>query len=199
MSDQEPNEEGVRVTDRRRIDPDTFEVRPGEARPADIPSDGLEGALAAEEAAGAALEGEVSEVEAKVSELTSDLQRVHAEYANYRKRVDRDRELVRDMAVAGVLAELLPTLDDIERAREHGELEGAFKSVGESLEATTTKIGLERFGAAGEEFDPMVHEALTSEAADGIETPTVMSVYQPGYRFAGRVLRPARVAVAGTD
>jgi hypothetical protein len=88
---------------------------------------------------------------------------------------------------------------DIERAREHGELDGAFKSVGEALEATTTKIGLERFGTAGEDFDPMVHEALTSEAVDGIETPTVMSVYQPGYRFAGRVLRPARVAVAGTD
>ena len=193
MSDQEPNEEGVRVTDRRRIDPDTFELRADEARPADIPSDGLNSAVEAE------LEGEITEVEAKVSELTSDLQRVHAEYANYRKRVDRDRELVRDVAVAGVLTELLPMLDDIERAREHGELEGAFKSVGDSLEATTTKIGLERFGAAGEEFDPMVHEALTSEAVDGIETPTVMSVYQPGYRFAGRVLRPARVAVAGTD
>ena len=193
MSDQEPIEEGVRVTDRRRIDPDTFEVRVDEARPADIPSDGLNSAVEAE------LEGEITEVEAKVSELTSDLQRVHAEYANYRKRVDRDRELVRDMAVAGVLAELLPMLDDIERAREHGELDGAFKSVGEALEATTTKIGLERFGTAGEEFDPMVHEALTSEAVEGIETPTVMSVYQPGYRFAGRVLRPARVAVAGTD
>jgi molecular chaperone GrpE len=193
VSDQEPNEEGVRVTDRRRIDPDTFELRADEARPADIPSDGLNSAVEAE------LEGEITEVEAKVNELTSDLQRVHAEYANYRKRVDRDRELVRDMAVAGVLAELLPMLDDIERAREHGELEGAFKSVGETLEASTTKIGLERFGAAGEEFDPMVHEALTSEAVDGIETPTVMSVYQPGYRFAGRVLRPARVAVAGTD
>jgi molecular chaperone GrpE len=193
VSDQEPNEEGVRVTDRRRIDPDTFEVRAGEARPTDIPSDGLNSAVEAE------LEGEITEVVAKVSELTSDLQRVHAEYANYRKRVDRDRELVRDMAVAGVMAELLPMLDDIERAREHGELEGAFKSVGEALEATTAKIGLERFGVAGEEFDPMVHEALTSEATDGIETPTVMSVYQPGYRFAGRVLRPARVAVAGTD
>ncbi len=193
MSDQEPIEEGVRVTDRRRIDPDTFEVRVDEARPADIPSDGLNSAVEAE------LEGEITEVEAKVSELTSDLQRVHAEYANYRKRVDRDRELVRDMAVAGVIAELLPMLDDIERAREHGELDGAFKSVGEALEATTTKIGLERFGTAGEEFDPMVHEALTSEAVEGIETPTVMSVYQPGYRFAGRVLRPARVAVAGTD
>jgi molecular chaperone GrpE len=189
VSDQEPNEEGVRVTDRRRIDPDTFEVRAGEARPTDSPSDGLE----------AEIEGEITGVEAKVSELTSDLQRVHAEYANYRKRVDRDRELVRDMAVAGVIAELLPTLDDIERAREHGELEGAFKSVGEALEATTTKLGLERFGTAGEEFDPTVHEALTSEAVEGIETPTVMSVYQPGYRFAGRVLRPARVAVAGTD
>lgn len=199
MSDQEPIDEGVRVTDRRRIDPDTYEVRPGEARPADIPSDGLDEALAAEVAAAAVIEGDVGGVEAKVIELTTDLQRVHAEYANYRKRVDRDRELVRDMAVSGVLAEMLPVLDDIERAREHGELEGAFRSVGESLEGTAAKLGLEKFGVAGEEFDPMVHEALTSEAVEGIETPTVMSIYQPGYRFAGRVLRPARVAVAGTE
>ena len=87
----------------------------------------------------------------------------------------------------------------IERAREHGELEGTFRTIGESLEGTVTKLGLEKFGAADEEFDPMVHEALTTESRDDIAEPTVISVYQPGYRFAGRVLRPARVAVAGTD
>ena len=90
-------------------------------------------------------------------------------------------------------------LDDINRAREHGELEGAFKTIGESLEATCSKLGLETFGQANEPFDPAVHEALTSESNDAVAEPTVVSVYQVGYRYAGRVLRPARVAVAGTD
>jgi molecular chaperone GrpE len=153
-----------------------------------------------EEAVEAALvEAEVGEAEQKLAELTADLQRVHAEYANYRKRVERDRELIRTTAVGGVLGELLSVLDDIERARQHGELEGAFKSVGESLEATVNRIGLERFGAAGEAFDPNVHEALTHEASDEVSEPTVVSVYQPGYRYADRILRPARVAVAGED
>jgi molecular chaperone GrpE len=141
----------------------------------------------------------VTEVETKLAELTSDLQRVHAEYANYRKRVERDRELIRATAVGGVLAELLSVLDDIDRARQHDELEGAFKSVGESLEATVTRIGLEKYGSAGEPFDPNIHEALTHEASDEVSEPTVVAVYQPGYRYADRVLRPARVAVAGTD
>jgi molecular chaperone GrpE len=134
-----------------------------------------------------------------IAEVTNDLQRVHAEYANYRRRVDRDRDLIRENAVGGVLTQLLSLLDDVDRARQHGELEGAFKTVGESLEATVTKLGLERFGEADEAFDPMVHEALTTESREEITEPTVISVYQSGYRFAGRVLRPARVAVAGTD
>ena len=183
--------EGVRVSDKRRIDPETFEVRENAVRQADE-------ALAAEDAAASALEGDVAGVEAKVAELTADLQRVHAEYANYRKRVERDRVVMQEMAVAGAINELLPVLDDIERAREHGELEGAFRTVGEALESALTKLGLERFGTSGEEFDPTVHEALTSEENDAVSVPTVTTVYQPGYRFAGRVLRPARVAVAGT-
>ena len=187
--------EGVRVSDKRRIDPETYEVRENIA--ARNSSSGVDDALAAEQAAASAIEGDVAGVEAKVAELTADLQRVHAEYANYRKRVDRDRELVKDVAIGNVIAELLPIVDDIERAREHGELEGAFRSVGEALENTLQRLGLEKFGAAGEEFDPMVHEALTSEESDAVSVPTVTTVYQPGYRFAGRVLRPARVAVAG--
>ena len=187
--EEEQAGEGVRVSDKRRIDPETFEVRESAAR---------DEALAAEDAAASALEGDVAGVEAKVAELTADLQRVHAEYANYRKRVERDRVAMQEMAVAGAINELLPVLDDIERAREHGELEGAFRTVGEAFEAALTKLGLERFGASGEEFDPTVHEALTSEENDAVSVPTVTTVYQPGYRFAGRVLRPARVAVAGT-
>jgi molecular chaperone GrpE len=187
--EEEPTGEGVRVSDKRRIDPETFEVRESAVR---------DEALAAEDAAASALEGDVAGVEAKVAELTADLQRVHAEYANYRKRVERDRVVMQEMAVAGAINELLPVLDDIERAREHGELEGAFRTVGEAFEAALTKLGLEKFGASGEEFDPTVHEALTSEENDAVSVPTVTTVYQPGYRFAGRVLRPARVAVAGT-
>jgi molecular chaperone GrpE len=192
VTEQRPDEaaerqDGVRVTDKRRIDPDTFEVRQA-TEP---------GAPETDEAA--IVEEDIDEVQSKVAELTSDLQRVHAEYANYRKRVDRDRELIRVLAVGAVLTDLLPVLDDVNRAREHGELEGAFRSVGEALEASLAKIGLERFGGSGEPFDPAVHEALTSEAREDIAEPTVISVYQPGYRYAGRVLRPARVAVAGTD
>lgn len=189
----EPEFEGPRVTDKRRVDPESGEVRQP-VQPAGAPDALLEEAVEA-----ALVDVEVTEVESKLAELTSDLQRVHAEYANYRKRVERDRELIRQTAVGGVLGELLSVLDDVERARQHGELEGAFKSVGESLEATVARLGLESFGAAGEPFDPNVHEALTHEASDEVSEPTVISVYQPGYRYADRVLRPARVGVAGTD
>lgn len=184
----ERESEGVRVTDRRRIDPETFEVR---QQAAGAPDD-----LASE---AAVVEGDVLAVEAKVAELTEDLQRVHAEYANYRKRVDRERETLRESAVASALIEILPVLDDVDRAREHDELHGAFKTVGENLEQAVTKLGLVRFGVEGEAFDPNIHEALTSEANDEVSEPTVIRVYQPGYRIGDRVMRPARVAVAGTD
>ncbi len=186
MSSEEHPEEGVRVNDRRRIDPETYEVREQATAPA------ASGAQADE----ALIEADLTAADAKVSELTDDLRRVHAEYANYRKRVERDREIARDVTVGGVLTELLPILDDVERAREHGELEGAFKTVGEALEATCAKLGLEMYGAADEPFDPAIHEALTSETREGLDGPIVTSVYQRGYRHAGRVLRPARVAVA---
>ncbi len=192
-SEEENAGEGVRVSDKRRIDPETYEVREGVA-----PSSVNDDALAAEEAAASAIEGDVVGIEAKVAELTADLQRVHAEYANYRKRIERDREVMQQMAVASALVELLPLLDDIERAREHNELGGAFRTVGEGLESVLAKLGLEKFGASGEEFDPTVHEALTSEDSDDVSTPTVTTVYQPGYRLGDRILRPARVAVAGT-
>ncbi len=183
--------QGPRVTDRRRVDPDSGEVRQP-SQPAGTPDPLLEEAVEA-----ALVEAEVSEAEHKLAELTADLQRVHAEYANYRKRVERDRELIKTNAIGGVLGELLSALDDIDRARQHGELEGAFKSVGESLESTVTRLGLERFGNAGEAFDPNIHEALTHEASDEVSEPTVVAVYQPGYRYSDRILRPARVAVAG--
>ena len=187
-TENEQSDEGVRVHDKRRIDPDTYEVR---QQPAGEPQSQMDDAAAV-------IEGEVGEIEAKIAELTTDLQRVHAEYANYRKRVDRDREQNRQMAIGSVLMELLPILDDIERAREHGELTGAFKTMGESLESTLTKLGLEKFGVANEPFDPNLHEALASEEVEGVTEPTVIAVFQPGYRQGERILRAARVSVAGT-
>ena len=191
-AEQEQPVEGVRVNDRRRIDPHTYAVRE-QASPAPASAGVADAAMADSEAV---LEADLTAVDAKVVELTDDLRRVHAEYANYRKRVDRDREAARDVTVGGVLADLLPVLDDIDRAREHGELEGAFKAVGETLEAICARLGLEVYGLADEPFDPAIHEALTSETRDGLDGPIVASVYQRGYRHAGRVLRPARVAVA---
>ena len=132
----------------------------------------------------------------KLAERTADLQRVQAEYANYRKRVDRDRAAVREQALASVVAELLPVLDDIGRAREHGELTGGFKAVAEALEAAAGKLGLTTFGKAGEAFDPNVHEALMHSYSADVTEPTCVQVLQPGYKVGERILRPARVAVA---
>jgi len=136
------------------------------------------------------------ELAARLAERTADLQRVSAEYANYRKRVDRDRLVVREPALANVLVALLPVLDDIGRAREHGELSGGFKSVAESLESTVTKLGLVSFGTEGEPFDPNVHEALTHSYSTAVTEPTCVHILQPGYKVGERIVRPARVAVA---
>lgn len=133
---------------------------------------------------------------AQLAERTADLQRVHAEYANYRKRVERDRLAIREQALANVLSSLLPVLDDIGRARDHGDLNGAFKSVGESLESISAKLGLESFGEPGEPFDPLVHEALMHSYSPDVTEPTAVQILQPGYKVGERIIRPARVAVA---
>jgi molecular chaperone GrpE len=150
-------------------------------------------------AEGAATSGRERELESTLAERTADLQRVTAEYANYRKRVDRDRLAVREQALANVLSALLPALDDIGRAREHGELVGGFKSVADSLESAVTKLGLSGFGAEGEPFDPTVHEALTHSYSVDVTEPTCVQILQPGYKVGERILRPARVAVAEPD
>jgi molecular chaperone GrpE len=134
------------------------------------------------------------------AERLADLQRLQAEYANYRKRVDRDRAMIRDLAVAAVIESLLPVLDDIHLARQHGDLEaGPLASIADKLEATLAKYGVERFGEPGAAFDPAVHDALMhvdEELAEGTEVTTVVGVLQPGYRIGDRVVRPARVSVA---
>jgi molecular chaperone GrpE len=147
-------------------------------------------------AAGAASSAEAEQVRKQLSERTADLQRLQAEYANYRKRVDRDRTTVREVATAGVLNELLPILDAIGQAREHGELSGGFKSVADSLQAAVTKLGLVSYGERGDEFDPKIHEALTSTSSPDVAQETCVEILQPGYRVGERILRPARVAVA---
>jgi molecular chaperone GrpE len=133
---------------------------------------------------------------ATLAERTADLQRLQAEYANYRKRVERDRLAVREQALANVLTELLPVLDDIVRAREHGELTGGFKSVAESLESAVVKLGLGIYGEDGDPFDPRLHEALMHSYSPDVSEPTCVRILQPGYKVGDRILRPARVAVA---
>ena len=134
-------------------------------------------------------------LEQQLAERTSDLQRLQAEYANYRRRVERDRAANREQAVAAVLTNFLPVLDDIGRAREHDELEGGFRSVGEALEQTVEKLGLTRFGDPGDAFDPTLHEALTHAHSAEVTRPTCVQIFAPGYRIGDRVVRPARVGV----
>ncbi len=131
----------------------------------------------------------------ELAERTLDLQRLQAEFLNYKRRVDRDRELVKQNAVFAVLSGLLPVLDDIDRAREHGELEGGFKAVADSLERTVTALGLTKFGAKGDEFDPNVHEALMHGHSPDVTTTTVDVVAHAGYRIGDRVVRAAKVTV----
>lgn len=186
MPTSDEHDEPFVVHDKRKIDPETGQPR------------------TAEEAApeGAAAEASVSDDEVligiEIAGLTADLQRLQAEYANYRKRVERDRAVSREQAIADVLGTLLPVLDDLQRAREHDEFVGAFKAVGESVEAVVARFGLESYGVVGEAFDPEVHEALmhtTAEDAGADAVTVVTMVMQVGYRYAGRVLRPARVGV----
>jgi molecular chaperone GrpE len=141
-------------------------------------------------------EDEATRLARELGERTADLQRLQAEYLNYKRRVDRDRTAAREQATAATLASLLPVLDDLDRARQHGELTGGFKSVAESLERTIEGLGLERFGTAGEEFDPRVHEALLSDYSAEVSVTTAATILQPGYRIGDRIVRPARVAVA---
>ena len=139
---------------------------------------------------------QASDAEARLKERTADLQRLQAEYANYRKRVDRDRAAVREQAVATVLTGLLPVLDAIDQAREHGELSGGFKSVADSLASAVAKLGLVAYGDKGDEFDPKFHEALSHTYSPDVTEDTCVEIFQPGYKVGEKILRPARVAVA---
>lgn len=182
-------QEQVTVTDKRRIDPETGEVRhpsPGAAAPGEGPSAGAPAGF--------------GEAETRVAELTADLQRVQADFANYRKRALRDQQAAADRAKAGVVNELLGVLDDLERARKHGDLDsGPLKSVADKLMSALTGLGLTAFGAEGEDFDPVLHEAVQHEG-DGAEgaKPVIGTVMRQGYRLGDQVLRHALVAVVDT-
>lgn len=171
--------EPIVVHDKRRLDPETGEVR----HPAEAPA-----GVDMPEAQGISRE----------DELLADLQRVTAEYANYRRRVDRDRATDKEHATLALLEQLLPLLDAVDLARQHGDLEGPFKAVGEGLEQVAERQGLQRVGAKGDPFDPTVHHALVHAPEDpDVDFPVVAEVLQPGWRLgSGRVLRPAGVVVA---
>ena len=130
-----------------------------------------------------------------VTTLTADLQRLQAEYANYRKRVERDRAVAHESAIGAVLTELLALLDDVDRAEQHGELTGGFKAVADQLNSITSRIGLEKYGTEGEPFDPQIHEALMHDESADVAVATASKILQPGYKYKERILRPARVAV----
>ncbi|MGH3437469.1 MAG: nucleotide exchange factor GrpE [Sciscionella sp.] len=187
----EAEEPRVVVRDRRKIDPITGELRkPTEPGPEiQAPQDGAP-PVEVEQAA----EPE-HELQSQLDERTADLQRLQAEYANYRRRVERDRELNAANAKAGLAADLLLVLDDVDRAAAHGDLTGAFKAVADKLVASLQKSGLEPFGHEGEPFDPSVHEAVQHNTSSEVEGPTVTAVLRRGYRFGDKVVRAALVAV----
>ncbi|SDI78526.1 molecular chaperone GrpE [Frankineae bacterium MT45] len=178
----EQEQEPVVIRDKRRIDPN------GEA-----PRSVEDPLLAAEEALVA---DEVSEVESQLAERTADLQRLQAEFANYRKRVDRDRVIIGEQAAGKVVAALLPVLDDIDRARQHGDLDGAFKTVADQLDAALANFGLASFGEVGDPFSPELHEAVMHSESEDVQVPTCTTVMRRGYRQGERLLRPAMVGVS---
>ncbi|MDZ7576759.1 MAG: nucleotide exchange factor GrpE [Candidatus Nanopelagicales bacterium] len=191
MTQPDEEGEGIRIRDSRRIDPLTYEVRESARQAADLAAEAAQSQVPAEP------EGDESAV--KIAELTDHLQRLSADYANYRKRVDRDRALQAEVAIASVMVDLLPVLDDVDRARDHGELDGGFKAVADAIGGLVERNGVSGFGDEGESFDPTVHEAMTSETREDVESPTVVKVYQRGYKMGERVLRPARVGVADKE
>jgi molecular chaperone GrpE len=213
---REREPERVVVRDRRRIDPLTGQVRTPEGSPSGSgaapagagPRDGgpanpsdteVEIPVEAHDVTPDPADTKLAELAAQLDERTADLQRVSAEYANYRRRIDRDREAVVVSAKAQVAADLLTVLDDIARAEAHGDLNGAFKSVADKVVSSLTRAGLTSFGVEGDPFDPSVHEAVQHTTSADVTGPTVTLVMRQGYRMGDRVLRPAMVAVTDSD
>ena len=162
-------------------------------------------AAGSEEELVAAVEEALSDVVQDVQEqdpvalLTNDLQRLQADFANYRKRVDKERLAAHELTTAALLIDLLPILDDFDRAAAHNELSGGFKAVADRFAAVTDKLGLQKLGAEKDPFDPNIHDAIAHETSSEVSETTVTKVLQPGYRFKERVIRVAMVAVADPE
>ncbi|GAA2652268.1 nucleotide exchange factor GrpE [Actinoplanes durhamensis] len=203
--------ERVVIRDRRKIDPkaeakakgsaEVKEKVAGGAHRAAEPEEGTETVVEADavEPPAPALGAELEALRNELDERTHDLQRVTAEYANYRKRVDRDRSAAAELTTGAVLTALLPVLDDIDRAREHGDLVGPFASVAEQLTAVTGKLGLTPFGEKGDPFDPNRHEAVAHLTSADVTEATCVEVMRRGYTLGERLLRAALVAVADPE
>ncbi len=186
--------ERIVIRDKRKVSPSgTAGAKPAEPEKKPEPDP-----AAAEQAdpAPTVEAAKLGELESALDERTKDLQRVTAEYANYRKRVERDRTVAAEQAVGMVLAALLPVLDDIDRAREHGDLNGPFGSVAEQLVTMVGKFGLTAFGVKGDAFDPKLHEAVAHLTSTDVTESTCIDVMRRGYLLGERLLRPAMVAVA---
>ncbi|KRE81100.1 nucleotide exchange factor GrpE [Arthrobacter sp. Soil762] len=207
-SDQGSGHQEPVIRDNRKVDPVTGQARhPEGEQPADaskgepVDSDGDALAQAEEILNGIEVPAEESVAQgagqAEAAELKNDLLRLQAEYVNYRKRVERDRAVAGEMAVIGVLNSLLPVLDDVDAARQHGDLtDGPFAAIATKLENALKTYGLVRIDETGVEFDPTIHEALIQQPGEDIEVDTVSQVLRSGYRSGERVLRAAQVIVA---
>jgi molecular chaperone GrpE len=193
-----PNEEPrVVVNDKRRIDPETGSLRSPFSPPGGAPGDPAQAGQPI--AATIADSEELAAAQQEAAERTADLQRVSAEYANYRKRVDRDREATVTAARARVLTELLTVLDDVDRAEAHGELTGGFKTVADKLTGILSKQGLARIGEKGEPFDPARHEAVHFATSADVTEQVVTEVLRHGYTVDDKLVRPAVVVVTGPE
>ncbi|KIS25724.1 molecular chaperone GrpE [Arthrobacter sp. SPG23] len=191
------------IHDNRKVDPKTGQARHPDQEPAGAGHSGAGDALSQAEDILNSVEVPAEESVAQgvgaeeAEELRNDLRRLQAEYVNYRKRVERDRAVAGEMAVVGVLNSLLPVLDDVDAARQHGDLaDGPFAAIAAKLENALKTYGLVRIDETGVEFDPTIHEALIQQPGQDVEIDTVSQVLRSGYKAGERVLRAAQVIVA---
>ena len=188
MSDRPEKEEPVVITDKRKIDRQDA-TKADDQVASSAPETGAE-----EPAVESA---QVPMVEASLlDERTADLQRLQAEYANYRRRAERERQAAGELAVGRALADFLPVVDDLERARAHGDLSGGLKAIADKLDGVFDKLGLVAFGEVGDPFDPSVHEAVMHDESAEVSVPTCTTVLRPGYKHNDRLLRAAMVGVS---
>ncbi|GAA3157783.1 nucleotide exchange factor GrpE [Blastococcus jejuensis] len=201
---QEEQQPRVVIRDKRRIDPTSGTVRvPVGEQPAGTPHGAdpaaREEQMSAHETPATEQQADGGDLAQQLAERTEDLQRVTAEYANYRRRVDRDRSLVVDQAAERFAAQLFPIVDDIARARDHDELTGGFKLVADRILGLLDGLGVTAFGVPGDPFDPALHEAVIHDTSAEVDVPTATTVLRQGYRRGDRVLRTAMVAVTDPE